>query len=71
MSVEVWFRDSLETETFAGDLTDLTNGLNIAAAQGKQFTLFQDLRGQAVMVQTQNIVKAREMEEDDALIGGR
>lgn len=68
MSVEVWFRDSLETEVVDGTLVDLTNGLNVAAATGKQFTIFGSPKGD-VMVQTKNILRARELDTDDALFG--
>lgn len=69
MSVEIWFRDTLETETVEGDLVDVTNGLNIASAQGKAFTVFSATDGQSVMVATANIVKAREASGDRAFIG--
>jgi hypothetical protein len=69
VSVEVWFRDSIDTEVLDGDLLSLCNGLNIAAAQGKQFTIFEDTRGRGVMVETKNIIKAREVEDESAYIG--
>ena len=70
MAVELWFRDSLETETVAGDLSTLVNDLNVAAANGKQFAILRDKRGEGLMVETRNIIKAREAGEEDAFIGG-
>lgn len=68
MTVEIWLRDSLESEIVEGDLVALTNNLNVAAANGKQFAILDSPNG-AVMVQTRNITKAREV--DDAFIGRR
>lgn len=69
MSVEIWFRDSLETEVVEGDLVTLTHQLNVAAANGKQFAIFSDTQGASVMVETRNIVKAREVVGEDAYVG--
>jgi hypothetical protein len=69
VAVEIWFRDSLESEVVEGDLIALTNSLNIAAANGKQFTILDSPKGD-VMVQTRNILRAREAEGVDAYIGG-
>lgn len=68
MGVEIWFRESLETEIIDGDLLALTNTLNVAAANGKQFSIFESPKGD-VMVQTRNILRAREVDGVDALIG--
>jgi hypothetical protein len=70
MSVELWFRDSLETEIIKGDLVTLVNDLNVAAANGKQFAILCDSKGEGVMVETRNIIKAREVGDTDAFIGG-
>lgn len=69
MQVEIWFRDSLDTEVVEGDLVALTNNLNVAMANGKQFTILESPKGD-VMVLTRNILRARERDEDDAFIGG-
>jgi len=69
MAVEIWFRDSLDSEIVEGDLIALTNSLNIAAANGKQFTILDSPKGD-VMVQTRNILRARETEAVDAFLGG-
>lgn len=72
MPVEIWFRDSLQTEILEGNLTQLVNDLNVAAANGKQFAIFMDTDGKGVMVETRNITKAREIEGSGghAFIGG-
>lgn len=70
MSVAIWFRDSLESEVIEGDLLTLMNNLNVAAANGKLFAILEDVNGDGVMVQTQNIVKARERTVEDAFVGG-
>lgn len=70
MPVEIWFRDSLETERIQGDLVTLMNNLNVAAANGKLFAILQDMDGEGVMVETQNIIKARERGDEDAFVGG-
>lgn len=64
MTVEIWFRDAFDTEKVQGDLTNLTNHLNVGAANGKQFIILEDEQGEAVMVQTTNINKAREVGSD-------
>lgn len=69
MAVEIWFRDSLDSEVVAGDLVGLTNNLNVAAATGKQFTILESPNGD-VMIQTRNILRAREKEVVDAFLGG-
>lgn len=69
LQVEIWFRDSLDTEVVEGDLVALTNNLNVAMANGKQFTILESPKGD-VMVLTRNILRARERDEDDAFIGG-
>jgi hypothetical protein len=68
VSVEIWFRDSLDTEIVEGDLMALQHNLNVAYANGKQFATFESPRGD-VMVQMRNILRAREVEVDDALLG--
>jgi hypothetical protein len=68
MSVEIWFRDSLDTEVVSGDLVGLTNNLNVAVASGKHFTIFESPKGD-VMVQTRNILRAREVEDEGAFFG--
>jgi hypothetical protein len=68
VTVELWFRNTLDPERIEGDLTTLVNNLNIAAANGKQFTILDGTMG-PVMVQTVNIVKAREVSDDNAFIG--
>lgn len=70
MTVEIWFRDHFDTERVEGDLVSLTNALNVAHANGKQFAIFADETGHGVMIETKNIVKAREVKEsDDSVIG--
>ncbi len=69
MSVEIWFRDSMESEVVAGDLVSLTHNLNVAAANGKQFAILNDTTGEGLMVETRNIVKARERKTEDAFLG--
>lgn len=64
MSVEIWFRDGLNTEIVNGDLLTLVNSLNVAAASGKQYALLQDRNGSNLMVETNNIIKAREYDEE-------
>lgn len=64
--VELWFRDTLETEIIEGDLVTLTNHLNVAHANGKQFAILDTPTG-GVMVETKNIIKARE--RSDAFVG--
>lgn len=69
MSVEIWFRDSFDTEVVDGDLQTLTHHLNVAAANGKQFTILEDAAtSEGVMVETRNIIKARER-NNDAFVG--
>lgn len=72
MPVELWFRDSLQTEILEGNLTQLVNDLNVAAANGKQFAILMDADGRGVMVETRNIIKARDIEGSGghAFIGG-
>lgn len=72
MPVEIWFRDSLQTEILEGNLTQLVNDLNVAAANGKQFAILMDADGRGVMVETRNIIKARDIEGSGghAFIGG-
>ena len=67
MSVEIWLRDSLESEIIAGDLVSLMNSLNVAAANGYKFAILEDAEGEGLMVETQNITKARE--HKDAFLG--
>jgi hypothetical protein len=69
-AVVLWFRDSLETETVEGNLVDLANNLNIAAANGKQFAIFDGADGDAVLVDTRSIIKAREQRIEDAFVRG-
>lgn len=66
--VEIWFKGDLEPEIVEGDLVQLTNNLNIAMANGKQFTILESPNGD-VMVQTRNINRARERSDEDAYIG--
>jgi hypothetical protein len=68
VSVELWFRDSFETEIIEGDLVTLMNNLNIAAANGKQFAIL-DAENGPVMVETRNIIKAKEASGSDAFVG--
>ena len=68
MTVEMWFTDSLETEVVDGDLISLVNNLNVAAANGKQFAILDSPKG-PVMVQTRNILKAREIDGEESFIG--
>lgn len=72
MPVEIWFRDSLQTEILEGNLTQLVNDLNVAAANGKQFAILMDAEGRGVMVETRNIIKARDIDATSghAFIGG-
>jgi hypothetical protein len=70
MAVRIWFRDSFEPETVAGDLVTLMNNLNVAAANGKQFAILNDTGGEGLMVETRNIIKARESKDEDAFVGG-
>lgn len=72
MPVEIWFRDSLQTEILEGNITQLVNDLNVAAANGKQFAILTDAHGKGVMVETRNIIKARDIEGNGghAFIGG-
>lgn len=72
MPVEIWFRDALQTEVLEGDLISLVSDLNIAAANGKQFAILMDTNGKGVMVETRNIIKAREVDDvhGHAFIGG-
>lgn len=69
-AVVLWFRDSLETETVEGTLVDLANNLNIAAANGKQFAIFDATDGEGVLVDTRSIIKAREQTAEDAFVSG-
>ena len=64
MPVEIWFRDSLQTEILEGNLLQLVNDLNVAAANGKQFAILSDANGDGIMVETRNIIKAREVSEN-------
>ncbi len=68
MPVEMWFRDSLETEMIDGDIVTLTNNLNVAAANGKQFAILDTPTG-PVMVETKNIIKARQSDGKESFIG--
>jgi hypothetical protein len=67
MTVELWFRGSMDTELIDGDLLTLTHNLNMAAANGKQYAIL-DTRGGPLMVETKNIVKAREI-GDESYVG--
>lgn len=70
MMVEIWFRDGFETERVQGDLLQLANELNVSRANGKQYAILTDINGENLMVETNNIIKAREIEDSrDALIG--
>lgn len=59
MTVVVNIQNQLNPEIVEGDLVTLANALNLTAAQGKQFALFDSPSG-PVMVQTRLITSARE-----------
>lgn len=65
-AVQLWFRDSFETEIVDGDLVTLTNNLNIAQANGHRYAILEDTHGKHVMVETSNIIRARETDDTAA-----
>lgn len=68
MAVEIWFRESLDTQVVEGDLVALAHNLNVAGNNGKSFVILPGEAGD-VMIQTRNINFAREKDATDALIG--
>lgn len=69
MTVEIWLRDSLDTEQVQGDLMTVMHELNMTHAQGKAFALLDSETG-PMLVQLRLITKARELRDDSAIIGG-
>lgn len=70
MTVALWMRDDLDTLYIKGDLVGLTTLLNTARANGNKYAILNEERGTSVMVEMQNITKAREQEDASAFIGG-
>jgi hypothetical protein len=71
MTVRLWFRDGLQTEDIAGDLTEVTNAFNLAKAKGFQFAIVDDADGDPIMLEMQNIIKGKTVKEaDSAILGG-
>lgn len=73
MSIEITSRDSFEKTVIEGDFLALTNELNLAAAQGKQFVIFTEILpdGETTpcAVYVGNLIKARELPARENLIG--
>jgi len=70
VTVRIWFRDSLQSEDVKGDLVGVTTILNVARANGNQYAILDDVNGNGLMVEMRNITKGREVEDEDALVGG-
>lgn len=66
--VQVKFKNELEYVEVEGDLLELVNSLNIAAANGKQFTVVQEHGGGPLAVDMRNINFMREADSERAFI---
>lgn len=59
----------LEKTLVKGDLPSVVHNMNLAAANGKQFVVCEELDGTAVALETRNITIMREIrDEHDAFI---
>lgn len=74
MTLEVTSRETLEPTLVAGKFEDFVTDLNIAAASGKVFVIATELRNGSerhVALETRNITRIRDLEDDDVpYIGG-
>lgn len=66
--IEITSRDTLDPTIVEADMATLVNDLNIAAAAGKQFVILQEHGAGAVALETRNITRMREREDEDAFI---
>lgn len=75
MTVEVTSRGTLDPTYIDADFTEFVNNVNIAAAAGKQFVLFTEIRDNGetnpVALETRNITRAREVDGVDRAFIGR
>lgn len=65
MGVEFVLRDSLDTVRVLGDVFEVANELNTAAANGRRFALLNDLNDDQILVAIPNINIGRPFDEDD------
>jgi hypothetical protein len=75
MTVEVTSRDTFDATVVEGDFVQFVNDLNLAAAAGKQFVLFTEVRPDGstnpVALEARNITRAREVTGDSSDFIGR
>lgn len=65
MTVKINLRNSLDPVFIEGDFADTVNVLNMAAARGHQFALFDEKDGGPVAVETRNITLIREIDDEE------
>lgn len=70
-TLRVTSRDTLEDTVIDGEMKQLLNDLNLAAAKGHQFMLASEPNGDPVLLEVKNITRVRVSGEDEdvAFIG--
>lgn len=68
MTVMFKLRNQLDPVYVDGDFGDVVNGLNLAAAAGRQFAMFDEKDGGPIAFETRNITMIREVDDDEAFI---
>lgn len=66
--MEVMSTGMLEPTLIEGDMHHMLQALNLAASEGKQFVLLEDVNGLRVGLETRNITRIREIDPDKAFI---
>lgn len=70
--LEVTSQHTLDSTYVAGDIKELLGELNVAAAAGKHFVMFTEIRNgdeTPVLLETRNITRVRTVEVEDAFVG--
>lgn len=74
MTVEISLKSTMDATYVVGDFKDFINDLNLAAAKGMQYVIATERRFDGstapIAFETRNITRIREVQEDDAFIGG-
>jgi ABC-type microcin C transport system duplicated ATPase subunit YejF len=66
--LEITSRDTLDPTIMEGDLAELVNDLNLAAAKGKQFVVVTEKGSGNTALETRNITRIREKDGDNAFV---
>lgn len=67
MAVKIDMRGSLTPYYMTGDFAATINSMQLAAASGKEFLVFESIDGSHIAVASHNILAIKEVDDDDAL----